>query len=148
MKKILLATDGSEHSIRAAETAGLLSSALDVMVDVINVVSDATLVTTGPIHEYARVEQVAMTQRELHEALGADFVNEAANVVRKTGGQVGTTKVLIGSPAREIVGYADENEVDCVVMGRRGLGDAAGLLMGSVSHKVGHLTERTLITTE
>ncbi|HXV71449.1 MAG TPA: universal stress protein [Acidimicrobiia bacterium] len=147
MREILLATDGSKHSLRAAETAGVISSALRARVNVINVVSDAR-VTAGPIDEYARAEQIAITQRDLLQSLGAEFVNESADIVRKAGGVVGSTRVLIGSPAREIVGYANDNDVDCIVMGRRGLGDAAGLLMGSVSHKVGHLTERTLITTE
>jgi len=147
MKRILLATDGSEHSARAAVTAGLLSSAVEMAVDVVNVVPDARLATAGPIHEYARAEQITITHRELLESLGAEFVNEAADVVRKAGGEVGSTKVLIGSPAREIVRYADENEADYLVMGRRGLGDAAALLIGSVSHEVGHLTERILITT-
>ncbi|HEX6220227.1 MAG TPA: universal stress protein [Acidimicrobiia bacterium] len=148
MRKILLATDGSKHSARAAHTAGHLSSALAVPVDVINVVSDGALVTAGPIHEYARTEQIVITQRELLQSMGAEFVNDSADVVRKAGGRVGTTKVLIGSPAHEICRYAEENEVDCIVMGRRGLGDVGGLLMGSVSHKVGHLTGLTLITTE
>jgi nucleotide-binding universal stress UspA family protein len=148
MKKILLATDGSDHSARAAHTAGLLSSAIAIPVDVVNVVSDTALVTAGPIHDYARTEQIAITQRELLESLGADFVNRSAEIVRKAGGEVEVTKVLIGSPAHEIVRYADDNDADCIVMGRRGLGNVTGLLMGSVSHKVGHLTGRTLITTE
>lgn len=74
MRKILLATDGSEHSVRAAHTAGQLSSAMQTPVDVINVVSDGALVTAGPIHEYARAEQIAITQRELLQSMGAHFV--------------------------------------------------------------------------
>lgn len=148
MKKILLAIDGSDHSKRAAQVAGELSSGLHIPVDVVNVVSDATLVTAGPVHEYARIEKIAISQRELLKALGADLVVQAANTVREVGGDVGTTDVLIGAPAHEIVRYAENHHADCIVMGRRGLGDVGGLFMGSVSHKVGHLTDRTLITTE
>jgi len=148
MKRVLLAIDGSEHSNRAARVAGELSADLDVPVDVINVVSDTSLVTAGPIHEYARTEKIAISQRELLPSLGADLVVQAANVVREAGGQVGATDVLIGAPAHEIVRYAETQNADCIVMGRRGLGDVAGLFMGSISHKVGHLTGRTLVTTE
>lgn len=148
MKKILLAVDGSNHSNHAERVAGELSAAFDVPVDVINVVADTSLVTAGRIHEYARMEKIAISQRDLLQTLGADLVAQAANVVREAGGQVGTTDVLIGAPAHEIVRYADRHEADCIVMGRRGLGDVGGLFMGSVSHKVGHLTQRTLVTAQ
>lgn len=148
MKEILLAVDGSEHSHRAAALAGELSTAMNVPVAVVNVVSDGALASSGPLRDYARIEKVTITQRELLKALGADVVAEAANEVRGCGGKVSSTHVLIGAPAQQIARRADEMGADCIVMGRRGLGDVGGLLIGSVSHKVGHLTSRTLITTE
>lgn len=148
MRKILLAIDGSGHSKRAARVAGELFAGLDVPVDVVNVVSDTVPVTAGQIEEYARVEKIVISHRELLQSLGADLVVHAASTVKKSGGRVGTTDVLIGSPAHEIVHYAENQDADCIVMGRRGLGDVGGLLLGSVSRKVGHLTERTLVTTE
>lgn len=74
MNGILLAIDGSDHSERAARVAGELSGGLGVPVDVVNVVSESTLVTTGPIQGYARAEKIAISQRELLRALGADLV--------------------------------------------------------------------------
>lgn len=148
MKRILLAVDGSAHSKRAARVAGELSAGFDVPVDVVNVVSNTASVSAGQIEEYARIEKIAITHRELLQSLGADLVVHSASGVREAGGRVGTTEVLIGSPAHEIVRYAESQDADCIVMGRRGLGDIGGLFMGSVSHKVGHLTERTLVTTE
>lgn len=144
MKRILLAIDGSSHSNRAAQVAGELSASLDVPVDVVNVVSDTASVSAGPIEEYARIEKIAISHRELLQSLGADLVVHAAGTVKESGGRVGTTDVLISSPAH----YAENQDADCIVMGRRGLGDVSGLLLGSVSRKVGHLTERTLVTTE
>jgi nucleotide-binding universal stress UspA family protein len=148
VKKILLAADGSEHALRAATTAGELSAAFHAPVDVVHVVSDVMSVTAGAVHEYARIEQIAMQQRELLQTVGSDTIRKAANAVRSAGGTVGGTDLLMGSAAHEIVRYADHHGCDCIVMGRRGLGNITGLLMGSVSHKVAHLTERTLVTTE
>jgi nucleotide-binding universal stress UspA family protein len=125
----------------------LLSRALDLPVDVINVVPEGTLTATEPVHEYARIENVIITQRELLQGIGAEAVAKAAARVGEAGGTVEETEVLVGSPARQIVDYADRVSAKCIVMGRRGLGDFGGLFMGSVSHKVGHLTDVTLVTT-
>jgi nucleotide-binding universal stress UspA family protein len=52
---------------------------------------------------------------------------------------------LYGYAAREIV--ADAIELDCgvIVMGSRGRGDLAGLVLGSTAHKVIHLTDRPVL---
>ena len=52
---------------------------------------------------------------------------------------------LYGHAAREIV--ADAIELDCgvIVMGSRGRGDLAGLLVGSTAHKVIHLADRPVL---
>jgi nucleotide-binding universal stress UspA family protein len=148
MKRILLAVDGSDHSARAAQTAGEISAGLDIPVDVVHVVSDLINVSAPAIDGYAHIEQIAIQQRDLLKAIGAESVQQTAERVRDAGGKVEGVEVLVGSPAHEIVRYADDHNADCIVMGRRGLGNVTGLLMGSVSHKVGHLTGRTLVTTE
>lgn len=148
MDRILLAIDGSEHSMRAATLAGEISFRFGVPVDVINVVPEGMPVVPGAVHEYAQLEHVYVTQRELLKSVGNDIVAVGAAKVKAAGGDVGALEVLIGSPAHGIVSYAEQSGVDCIVMGRRGLGDIKGLVMGSVSHRVGHLTDLTLITTE
>jgi len=46
-----------------------------------------------------------------------------------------------GPPARTIVAWAKEKEVDLIVLGSRGLGSVEGYLLGSVSHKVTGLAQ-------
>ena len=61
----------------------------------------------------------------------------------KTHGMVKNT--MYGHAAREIV--ADAIELDCgvIVMGTRGRGDLAGLVVGSTAHKVIHLADRPVL---
>lgn len=148
MKRILLAVDGSEHSYRAAAFAGELSFRFQSPVDVLNVVPEATPIVPGAVHEYARLEDANLTQRDLLKSVGTEVVAIATAKVKERGGDVGNQEIAIGSPAHHIASYAEGTGADCIVMGRRGLGDLKGLLMGSVSHRVGHLTNKTLVTVE
>ncbi|OHV10029.1 universal stress protein [Kushneria phosphatilytica] len=55
------------------------------------------------------------------------------------------TQVLVGTPAYVIVAEAGKNGVDAIVMGSRGLSDIKGLMVGSVSHRVGYTAPCTVI---
>jgi nucleotide-binding universal stress UspA family protein len=52
---------------------------------------------------------------------------------------------LFGYAAREIIDDARAHDVDVIVMGSRGRGDLAGLLLGSTAHKVIHLADRPVL---
>ena len=57
-----------------------------------------------------------------------------------------TTRVVDGDPAGNIIAAAEHENAELVIMGRRGLGNVAGLVMGSVSHKVAHVAECACLT--
>ena len=52
---------------------------------------------------------------------------------------------LYGYAAREIVEDAKSLDVGVIIMGSRGRGDLAGLVLGSTAHKVIHLTDRPVL---
>ena len=60
----------------------------------------------------------------------------------------GTVKnTMYGRAAAEIVADAIELGCGVIVMGSRGRGDLAGLVLGSTAHKVIHLTDRPVLIT-
>ena len=73
----------------------------------------------------------------------AASVEILTNAGVKAHGMVKNT--MYGHAAREIV--ADAIELDCgiIVMGSRGRGDLAGLVVGSTAHKVIHLADRPVL---
>ena len=52
---------------------------------------------------------------------------------------------MFGYAGREIVDDAIQHGVDVIVMGSRGRGDLAGLILGSTAHKVIHLADRPVL---
>ena len=84
---------------------------------------------------------------ELAERLvGLPLIGEAANRASTKGMKQITRRVENGDPAEEIFKVAKEMNVDLIVLGTRGLGTMRELLMGSVSHKVTHLSECPCMT--
>jgi nucleotide-binding universal stress UspA family protein len=66
----------------------------------------------------------------------ADVGIDASAEVRNT---------VFGYAAREIIDDAKLNDVNLIVMGSRGRGDLAGLVLGSTAHKVLHLADRPVL---
>jgi nucleotide-binding universal stress UspA family protein len=54
-------------------------------------------------------------------------------------------ETVFGYAAREIIDDAREHQADVIVMGSRGRGDLAGLVLGSTAHKVIHLADRPVL---
>jgi nucleotide-binding universal stress UspA family protein len=52
---------------------------------------------------------------------------------------------IYGYAAREIMADAQAHDVGVIIMGSRGRGDLAGLLLGSTAHKVIHLADRPVL---
>ena len=82
------------------------------------------------------------TEEEASEAV-AGSVELLAKSGIKAHGIAGHT--VFGYAAREIVAAAREHDVDVIVMGTRGRGDLAGLVLGSTAHKVIHLADRPVL---
>jgi len=133
--KILVAVDHSKISDRALDAARDLALLSDGEVWVLHMREREVAVKTG----------VSLSDESMDEARAAvaAAVDKLTAAGVKAHGDVGTT--LFGYAARNIVDDAKEHDVDVIVMGSRGRGDLAGLILGSTAHKVIHLADRPVL---
>jgi nucleotide-binding universal stress UspA family protein len=174
IERILVAVDGSEHAARALGLAVELASRFGSELIAIHVMSERPLSASElklaetefhadivrnfdvtPLVE-ARSDPQLMSQRltaqaletggRFRFALGEQLLSGAVSRARDQGVPRARSLLREGDPARAILAAARDEAVDLVVMGRRGVGDLAGLLLGSVSHKVAHLADCACLT--
>ena len=133
--KILVAVDHSEVSDRALDAARDLALLSKGEVWVLHLREREVAVKTG----------VSLSNESMDEASAAvaAAVDKLTAAGVKAHGDVGTT--LFGYAARNIIDDAKEHDVDVIVMGSRGRGDLAGLILGSTAHKVIHLADRPIL---
>ena len=126
-ERILLAVDGSEHALHATRKAAELARLMKP-------VEFRIVVAYDPIPLYLGEPnmQIVITNRK----------GEAEEILNAAVKEVGTvpceihTEILEGDPASAILEIANVRKSDVIVMGWRGLGRLAGLLLGSTSQKV------------
>ena len=122
-RSILLATDGSPHSQRAARIAASMAAASELPLTVATVVEHPH---TAEDAASENVERTLATVRTTH----ADSKGQ----------------VLTGRPYEAIVRAAGEHGADLIVVGRRGINALRKVLLGSTSEQVaGHSTCAVLI---
>ena len=127
-KKILIPTDNSQVSIEAArhglEIAKLMNSKVYVIY-VVDIMPFVGLPTEG----------FWETMKEVLEEEGKEAFKKIEDMAKEIGIDI-TTEILEGSPAKEIVEYAEKKGVDLIVMGTSGKSGIDKLLLGSVAEKV------------
>ena len=133
MKNLLIPIDGSKSALRALRYAlNETQRDLDVQIHLINVQTPLLHVWPGKLLSPDLVR--AELQRE-GEQLLADALSIAnAADVRAS------AHVRVGEPAQEIATCAAQLGSTAIVMGTRGVGVLEGMVMGSVAHKVVHLS--------
>lgn len=133
--RILVAVDHSEISDRAVVAARDLAVLSKGEVWVLHLREREMGAKTGML-------VIDETTDDANAAVAA-AVDVLAQAGVKAHGEVRNT--IFGFAAREIINDANEVNADVIVMGSRGRGDLAGLLLGSTAHKVIHLSERPVL---
>jgi nucleotide-binding universal stress UspA family protein len=144
IKRILTAVDGSDSSHRALHMAGEMAQKFDAELALLYVIRD-TQIPDG-VQKMADVELFHETRLTAMQMVGKQIVDECETQVRSLGADKVKSEVRPGDPAGVILHYADEADIDLIVMGSRGLGNLEGMLMGSVSRKVTNLSKVACLT--
>ena len=146
-KKILVPVDGSAPANRAVDCATSLASKYGSELILLHVIASLGSARIPPeLYQLARMEHIEVTEADMLKRVAEEILQTAEMRARGQGAKQVRTSIGVGHPAEAIVAHAKAEAADLIIMGRRGLGSASGLLMGSVSHKVAHLSDCACMT--
>jgi len=137
-EKILVAVDGSTHSQNAARIVGDIAKTYGVKKIYMVVVFEPIPTYLGEPNLQVVID-ARMTEANQILAGGLAILGQVPCEV--------ITEILEGPSADAIIEVAATRSVDLIVLGSRGRGQLAGLLLGSTSQKVvGHAHCPVLVT--
>ncbi len=136
ISKVLIAMDGSESSLRAYEYASFLTKRCDAALIIVNVCDVFEKITDKIKQEFGDIAKKIEAEggTGITMQLLDDYKSQAENSGIK---QVKTIR-REGNAAAEILHIADEENVDNIIIGSKGIKSDKEFLLGSVSYKVTH----------
>ncbi len=130
IKKILLPTDGSEYAEKTVQFAIDLAKSLQASVEIMYAFQPATSLRK-------RASMMLEEYRNAMEEDAKEIVTDVAERLKTEGLKV-TATVVEGPAAEAILRAADELSPDLIIMGSRGEGGFANVLLGGVAEQVVH----------
>jgi len=133
VRNILVSTDFSDFSAAAVEYAASFALLYGARIHLIHVIEPGAVVGVPGMEintTAAGLEQEAQAQEEMRKFVYWKMKNNT-NLEQV---------ILHGEACREIVKYAQENEVDLIVVATHGRTGVAHMLMGSVAEKIVRLS--------
>ncbi|KEK23815.1 universal stress protein [Bacillus gaemokensis] len=126
-KQIILACDGSEHSLRAAKhTAYIAKFNKETNVEVVYVVDNKTA-KSDIIQGQTNIETISTSRKDRLKEIEALLQQEEVSY---------QITILHGDPGNTLVQYVNTGDIDLVIAGSRGLNTLQEMVLGSVSHKI------------
>jgi nucleotide-binding universal stress UspA family protein len=134
IKKIMVAVDFSDYSARIVDYAGRMAEDLGAKLLFVNVINkrDVDMVKQVAAH----TDQLSV--KEYVEGLKQDRTELMEKILKETKctGISNRFMIKVGVPFAELVETAKDEKVDIVVMGTKGRGNIAGMLLGSQAEKM------------
>ena len=132
MKRILVATDGSDGAHRAVDYAAHLAKDNGADLLIVNVIGGG--LPEALFGRITNAQQVWL--KELFESESGEILTKARDRAKNIGVTMVQLESRSGDAAQTIIKIAREKEADTIILGKRGTGRIGGLLLGSVSQKL------------
>jgi nucleotide-binding universal stress UspA family protein len=133
MKCVLVATDGSEGADRAVDYAAKLAKDNAAELMIVNVIGGYGL-PDQVFRAFTEGQQTWLD--ELLRSLSAEMLTHARDRARVAGATMIQLESRHGDVAQTLIDIAQQKPADIIIVGKRGAGRIAGLLLGSVSQKL------------
>jgi len=143
MKRILIATDGSESADRAIDFAAALAQNLCAELVIVNICTFSDLSDMRDYDELARVEHT--TVGELLTSFSNRVLENASDRARNLGVTALQMQSGHGDAAHAILEIAERVNASSIIVGKRGRGRWASMVLGSVSQKLVNLAPQAVI---
>ena len=151
-RRILLVTDGSPSSLSATRYLGKFPFLEKAEIRIMHVLP--------PVHApimmepafgawqtvygaYLTLEEEAVERKKQTKQAEA-LLTRTCKMLQRYGWNA-TTVLMRGDAATEIIDYVHKNEIDLIVAGSRGLSNFKGIWMGSVSRKLVHYSDCSVL---
>lgn len=172
MKKVLIATDGSFHSMKAVEFGSEIAAKFGAEIVLVHVLLREQL--TDSLRHYAEVElgaslrghslrdalsaipearfpatglepDAAQTPDSLIHTVAENVLTKAEGLARGRGVSHISNRIEDGNAASRILAVAKDEGADVIVTGARGLSGLESIFVGSVSNKIANTASVTCI---
>jgi nucleotide-binding universal stress UspA family protein len=140
IRRIVVGVDGSEHAEAAVEWAVRMAKGMGSEVIAVFAIAPPIYFETG----YAAPIAPVQFDPEWRARMEKEFEGAWCKSLRGAGVQYRTV-MEDGRPASVIAKVADSVDADVVVVGRRGRGGIAELVLGSVSHELALHCKRPIL---
>jgi len=147
INKILVAVDGSSHSLKAVKYAAEIAAGCNAKVFILTVMRQhQTPKVSEELRAYAKLEHIDGADFEAARLLSNQLLAHSEETARAKGVEDIKKELAVGPVARTIVAKAKDNNADLIVIGSRGLGNIEATLRGGVSHRVELLAKCSVLT--
>jgi nucleotide-binding universal stress UspA family protein len=134
ISRILIAVDGSRYAEKAFEYGLYLAKKCRCALLIVHVIEEFATVGHSISKELKHQDQVMLQQYESRAKQFSDSI-AAINAIETSGNDV----------AEEILKLADKEGIDTIVLGSRGTKAIGDFRIGSISYKVSHYANCTVI---